>query len=141
MKLSDLNFTNTFFFIPPFILTLKGYHIFSIILFLAALFSTLYHESNQTRFVELDMVFASLSIFIILYLYLFICLKIYHPLSHQILLPLIFGILSLVVYFIKGDHHYDDLEYYSFYHSCWHMLAFISSLLVVLYTPMKKRVF
>jgi len=132
--------SSAFFFIPAILALFRQSLVVAIIYFNAAIFSTLYHVSDQKQYAELDVIWASLAILISLVMLAVISLY-YAPWNWRVFLPFMFGISGLIVYFVGGqcsdtcqtnDHHY------VLYHSLWHLFIGLAGLAVV-WTPVKLQ--
>jgi predicted membrane channel-forming protein YqfA (hemolysin III family) len=130
--------SSALFFIPTAVSFFKQSIIVSLLYFFSALFSTLYHASNEQKWVQEDVIYATFAILISLAL--LAILTVHYPVwNWRILVPLAFGIAGLVVYVTEGQ--LDDItcdiatnNYSGQQHVVWHFLMAIAATVLV-WTP------
>ena len=150
--------SSALFFVPAAISVFRQSLLITLIFAATALFSTLYHASNETKYEEIDVFFACLSIILSLVMLALIAIH-YAPWSWRVLLPVIFGAVGMIVYFLEGQaspDHSDLGDHYELYHSLWHLFIAIAGTILVwtpvnlgetslsyseLYLKMKKNLF
>lgn len=132
--------SSAFLFIPALIALLRQSIVVAIVLFNAAMFSTLYHVNDQQAYAEMDVVWASLTVLISLTMLALLAAR-YPPWNWRIILPFLLGVAGIIVYFVGGQYH-DSAEmeadnennHYDLWHSLWHFLVGTAVLLIV-WTP------
>lgn len=121
------------FFVPTIIAFFRQSFLITIIFFNAALFSTLYHASNEENYEELDVMWANLAVLCSLII-LVIVSKRYSPWNWRVLVPTIFGLGAFGLYFGYGrapETTNTELDNeYNLFHSLWHVLISISGMFV-----------
>jgi hypothetical protein len=105
----------------------------SVILFMAAIFSTLYHLSNECRHATSDEIWASLTVMVILVLGLRLTAELgfFH---WRVLAIFSTGITAFVAYLTHGSREDTSVTTfkYELWHSIWHTLAAFAATLVVM---------
>lgn len=126
--------SSALFFIPTIISFFRQSIVVTLIYFFSALFSTLYHASNEGNYSQEDVMWAVLAIFISLIM--LAILTLHYPIwNWRILIPICFGVAGIVIYLSEGQlnetacHHAD--EQYSIFHSIWHLLMALSATALV----------
>jgi len=125
--------TSCTLFLPALITFFKQSIIVFIIVFNAALYSTLYHITDEDdRYETYDVVFALLGVTIGLVVLALLSRK-YKFYNWRVLIPVVFSIIASVIYFYHGTCHrsQDKIDEksctesnanYELYHSLWHLL-------------------
>ena len=109
-----------------------------IVLLLSATFSTLYHVNYEQEYSDLDVIWASLAIVVALIMLAVFAMK-YAPWNWRVMLPLVFGLTGLIIYFVGGHASgncaavIEDANY-DLYHSLWHLFVGLAALVLV-WTP------
>jgi predicted membrane channel-forming protein YqfA (hemolysin III family) len=128
--------SSAFFFVPALLSLFRQCIFVSVVLINAALFSTLYHVSNEKNYEDLDVFWASLAVFVALLLLAVLALD-YAPWNWRIVMPLLFGVTAFVLYFTDGQCQGDPCvptQKYDLYHSLWHLFIGIAGIFLV-WTP------
>jgi len=122
--------SSALFFIPTIISFFRQSVVVTLIYFFSALFSTLYHASDEGSYSEEDVMWAVLAIFISLVM--LAILTLHYPIwNWRIIIPIIFGIAGIVIYVTQGQLSETPCdkadENYAIYHSIWHVLMCVSA--------------
>lgn len=127
--------SSAFFFVPGVIAFLRQSILVSIIFLMTALFSTLYHTSNEQDYGDMDVMWASMAILVAL-LMLAINAMHYAPWNWRVVLPLAFGVTGIVLYVVGGQYTNSGGEpsNYDLYHSLWHLFIGLAGI-VLAWTP------
>jgi len=120
--------SSALFFIPTIVSFFRQSIVVTLIYFFSALFSTLYHASDEGSYADEDVMWAVLAIFISLIMLAILTLH----------FPIIFGIAGIVIYLTEGQLSETPCdkadENYAIFHSIWHVLMMFSGLCLV-WTP------
>jgi uncharacterized membrane protein YfcA len=128
--------SSAFLFIPTFISFFRQSLIVTIILLNSAIFSTLYHLSDEKDYETFDLIWASLAILIGLLLLAALARK-YPPWNWRIFMPFALSTAAFVIYFVEGSASTTedtDSSHYDLWHSLWHLLIGLAGLFLV-WTP------
>lgn len=126
--------SSAFFFVPGLVAFLRQSILVAIVFLMSALFSTLYHTSNEQDYGDMDVMWASMAIFIAL-LMLAINAMHYAPWNWRVILPLAFGVAGIVLYVVGGQKTTSgEAVNYDLYHSLWHLFVGLAGL-VLAWTP------
>ena len=124
-------------FLPAILSFFRQSLVVTIVFFCSALFSTMYHANDENNYEDLDLIWASLTILVALVMLCLIATK-YVFWNWRVLLPLVFGVAGLLVYFLEGMQSTDPLQkddsHYDLYHSLWHLFIAIAGTFLV-WTP------
>jgi hypothetical protein len=123
------------FFLPAAISVFTQSVVVTLIYAGSALFSLLYHCTQEEQYGDVDLQMAIMAILISLVLLSVVANK-YSWTSWRVLLPVVFGVIGMAIYFLEGQSCsiVHDKENYRLYHSLWHLLMAISGTLLVI-TP------
>ena len=126
--------SSALFFIPTVISFFRQSIVVTLIYFFSALFSTLYHASDENNYSDEDVMWAVLAIFISLVM--LAILTLHYPIwNWRILIPILFGIAGIVIYVTEGQLSETPCdkadEHYAIFHSIWHTLMAISGTALV----------
>ena len=114
---------------------------YSIILVSATLWSSMYHYYDEHNYRSMDEIWANLASLAALGYFILVIGK-YGWLSWRTLLPLCFSIISLIIYFSKGDipegKQSSDLDNYDMYHGLWHCFSTLTAISLVI-SPVDHR--
>jgi len=102
----------------------------TLIYFFSALFSTLYHASDEKNYADEDVTWATFAILISLIL--LAILTVHYPIwNWRILIPIIFGVAGIVIYVSHGQLSQTPCDQadteYVIYHDIWHLLMAIAA--------------
>jgi hypothetical protein len=128
-----LKISSTLMFIPAMISLYTQPMIISFVLFMASIFSTLYHMSDECNHATSDEIWASLTLMILLVMTLRLAaeLGMFH---WRVLLAFVFGVTAITAYMTKGSRN-DTTETsieYEKWHSIWHTFAAAAATVIVL---------
>lgn len=130
--------SSALFFIPAAVSVFSQSLIVTIIYTNAAIFSTLYHSSSENNYSEMDVIWASLAVFISLVILAIVAM--YLPATHwRVWVPLVLGVTAFVIYFVQGQRCTNectdtDNDNYVLYHSLWHLFVALAGIFLVI-TP------
>lgn len=115
----------SFFYQPAFV---------TIILFMSAYFSTLYHESDEQMYITEDLIFAFMGFVLVFTMIIILAVK-HGIFNYRVLIPLVFGIIA-ISFFLGGGSDFDETdnitpENYETYHSLWHIFTSLAAISVV----------
>ncbi len=127
--------SSSLFFIPAIMSFFRQSLLVTIVFLCSALFSTLYHSSNEKSYADMDVLWANLAIFTALVLLALIAVR-YPIWNWRVLLPVVFGLIGLVLYFVEGqaDPNHPVDVHYDLYHSLWHLFICLAGVVLV-WTP------
>jgi hypothetical protein len=128
-----LKVSSALMFIPAAISLYTQPVIISVVLLLAAIFSTLYHLSNECNHATSDEIWASLTLMILLVLSLRLSAELGF-LHWRVIGVFAFGITAIVAYMTHGSRHDTSVtsRRYELWHSIWHTLAAASATLIIM---------
>lgn len=127
--------SSAFFFVPAVIAFLRQSLLVAIVYIMSALFSTLYHTSNELDYGDMDVMWASMAILVSLVMLAIIAMH-YAPWNWRVVLPVAFGVTAVVLYAVGGqnmDSTSKDSNY-DLYHSLWHLFVGLAGI-VLAWTP------
>lgn len=127
--------SSAFFFVPGLVAFLRQSILVAIVFLMSALFSTLYHTSNEQDYGDMDVMWANMAIFVALIM-LAINAMHYAPWNWRVVLPLAFGVTGIVLYIVGGQntHSGGEAVNYDLYHSLWHLFVGLAGLALA-WTP------
>lgn len=133
--------SSALFFVPTLLSFFRQSIVVTIVLFNAALFSTLYHFSDETEYENLDIIWASITVLMALLLMAILARR-FPPWNWRVFLPFSFGLAAFIVYFTQGqarategsDELDTDSNTYILWHSLWHVLIGLAGTFLV-WTP------
>lgn len=122
-------------FVPTIIAIFRQPVVFTVILINAALWSSLYHYSAETKYQSLDEIWANMVI-IVAGTLMVLTLPMYPFYHWRIVLPTITGLAALYVFFFTKAYVPlgqvpQNLDEYDKWHSLWHILATVTILILV----------
>lgn len=129
--------SSALFFVPTAISFFTQSLPVTIVFFNTSLFSTLYHYSGEQDYVELDILWATLSILVSMLLLGGIARK-YPIWNLRIIIPVILGLAGLIIYlgFGQSDGENTNTYDYQLYHGLWHLLIGLAGISISI-TPVK----
>lgn len=127
--------SSAFFFVPGLIAFLRQSIIVAIVFLMSALFSTLYHTSNEKDYSDMDVMWANMAILVAL-LMLAINAMHYAPWNWRVIWPLAFGVTGMVLYIVGGQNTTSggESDHYDLYHSLWHLFVGLAGIILA-WTP------
>ncbi len=128
-----LKVSSALMFIPAIISLKTQPIIFSVVLFMAAIFSTLYHLSDEANHATSDEIWASLTLMLILVMSLRLAAELgfFH---WRVVSIFAFGITAIVAYMTHGCRNDTTVtsHEYEMWHSIWHTFAAAAATLVII---------
>lgn len=103
----------------------------SIILFISATWSSLYHYHQEKEFQELDVIWANLTSLFTLFMVVLVAMQ-FGFFSRQVMLPLLTASIALGIFIFKGSvpqgGTIEDVPNYDVWHGIWHILSSLTAL-------------
>lgn len=125
-------------FIPVVVSMFKQSMIITIIMGLAAFWSTIYHTFDENAFGDIDMIWANVTTGVILVLMTVSSIQ-YGIFSWQTLPSILVSLASATIYVVKGYKTSEiDSKDYELWHGVWHLLAALSAFMLVIH-PLDYR--
>lgn len=129
--------SSALFFVPALLAFLRQSVVVAIVYINAALFSTLYHANAEQKYEELDVFWANVAVLLSLVMLAVISIR-YAPWNWRVLLPSLFGITGMALYFVGGQDETPSVTqhdpHYEVYHSLWHLFMSMAATVLV-WTP------
>jgi hypothetical protein len=105
----------------------------SLVLLLAALFSTLYHESDETTYATADEITALIAFLLVFVMLTLLAVK-YGIFSRRVVIPFVFGAVAVGFYLFGNDQEGDGLTTRAedINHSIWHIGTTLAATFIVI---------